>query len=83
MAAFAIALVPLVWLLYTVLLKGFRAIISSAWWMHSLYGVLPEQFSGGVYHAIYGTIVQSAIAAVFSVPLGIMVGVYLVEYGTG
>ncbi len=83
MASFAIAMVPLVWLLYTVLLKGFRAIISVDWWAHSLYGVLPEQFSGGVYHAIYGTLVQAAIAAVFSVPLGIMVGVYLVEYGTG
>lgn len=83
MASFAIAMVPLVWLLYTVLLKGFRAIISVDWWAHSLYGVLPEQFNGGVYHAIYGTLVQAAIAAVFSVPLGIMVGVYLVEYGTG
>lgn len=83
MASFAIAMVPLVWLLYTVLLKGFRAVLSADWWTHSLYGVLPEQFSGGVYHAIYGTIVQAAIAAAFSVPLGIMVGVYLVEYGTG
>ena len=83
MASFAIAMVPLVWLLYTVLLKGFRAIVSVDWWAHSLYGVLPEQFSGGVYHAIYGTLIQAAIAALFSVPLGIMVGVYLVEYGTG
>ncbi len=82
-AAFAIAMVPLGWVLYTVLRRGFKAITSSAWWTNSLYGVLPEQFAGGVYHAIYGTVVQSAIAAVISIPLGVMVGIYLVEYGRG
>ncbi|MFZ0834986.1 MAG: phosphate ABC transporter permease PstA [Mycobacterium sp.] len=83
LASFLIALVPLAWVLYTVLARGFRAITSQTWWMHSLYGVLPEEFAGGVYHAIYGSLVQAAIAAAFSVPLGIMVGVYLVEYGRG
>ncbi|WP_280365218.1 phosphate ABC transporter permease PstA, partial [Nocardia wallacei] len=39
--------------------------------------------AGGVYHAIYGTIVQSAVAAVIAVPLGIMAAIYLVEYGRG
>lgn len=82
-ASFLIAMVPLVWLLYTVLERGFRAVISSTWWNKSLAGVLPEQFAGGVYHAIYGTIVQAAIAAVLAVPLGIMAAVYLVEYGRG
>ncbi len=46
-------------------------------------GVLPEQVAGGVYHAIYGTIIQALIAAVLSVPLGVMAAVYLVEYGKG
>jgi len=45
--------------------------------------VLPDQFAGGVYHAIYGTIVQAGIAALLSVPLGIMAAIYLVEYGRG
>lgn len=48
-----------------------------------LRGVLPEQFSGGVYHALYGTLVQAGVAAVLAVPLGLMTAVYLVEYGTG
>jgi phosphate transport system permease protein len=82
-ASFVIAMVPLVWVLYTVVERGFRAIISSAWWTKSLAGVLPEQFAGGVYHAIYGTIVQAAIAAVLAVPLGIFAAIYLVEYGRG
>jgi len=82
-ASFLIALVPLVWVLYTVVQRGFRAVVSSTWWSHSLAGVLPEQFAGGIYHALYGSLVQSLIAAALSVPLGVMAAVYLVEYGTG
>lgn len=82
-ASFLIAMVPLVWVLYTVLERGFKAVITPGWWTRSLAGVLPDQFAGGVYHAIYGTIIQAGIAAVISVPLGIMAAVYLVEYGRG
>jgi phosphate transport system permease protein len=82
-ASFVIAMVPLTWVLYTVLDRGFRAIVSTHWWTKSLAGVLPEQFAGGVYHAIYGTIVQAATAAVLAVPLGIFAAIYLVEYGRG
>ena len=82
-ASFLIALVPLVWVLYTVGVRGFKAITSSGWWTSDLSGVLPEVFAGGVKHAIYGTLVQSGIAAVLSVPLGIMAAIYLVEYGRG
>ncbi len=81
--SFVIATVPLVWVLYTVLERGFKAVLSAQWWNRSLAGVLPDQFAGGVYHAIYGTIVQAAIAAAISVPLGIMAAIYLVEYGKG
>jgi phosphate transport system permease protein len=81
--AFLLALVPLLWLLWTVVKRGFPAITSAVWWTHSLQGVLPEQFTGGVYHALYGTIVQALIAAVLAVPLGIMVAIHLVEYGLG
>jgi len=81
--SFLIAMVPLVWLLYTVLERGFKAVVTPGWWTRSLAGVLPDQFAGGVYHAIYGTIVQAGIAAVIAVPIGIMAAIYLVEYGTG
>ena len=81
--SFLIAMVPLVWVLYTVVERGINAVISPGWWNRSLAGVLPDQFAGGVYHAIYGTLVQAGIAAALSVPLGIMAAVYLVEYGTG
>jgi phosphate transport system permease protein len=81
--AFAAAAVPLVWVLVTVLAKGLRALLSPTWFTHSLRGVLPEEFTGGVYHAIYGTLAQSVICAVIAVPVGIMVAIYLVEYGRG
>ncbi len=78
--SFGIALVPLVWLLWVVVQRGWYAITQPGWWSHSLRGVLPEQFSGGIYHALYGTLAQAAVAALLAVPLGFMTAVYLAEY---
>jgi phosphate transport system permease protein len=82
-AAFALALVPLLWILYNVVSKGYHALTNAAWWTRSQQGVLPEQVAGGVYHALYGTIIQALIAALIAVPLGIFVAIYLVEYARG
>jgi phosphate transport system permease protein len=81
--SFGVALVPLVWLLWTVVARGWYAITQPTWWSHSLRGVLPEQFAGGIYHALYGTVVQAAIAAALAIPLGFMTAVYLAEYRSG
>ncbi|OBI10678.1 phosphate ABC transporter, permease protein PstA [Mycobacterium sp. E2462] len=81
--SFIVALVPLVWVLSIVVGRGWYAVTRSGWWTHSLHGVLPEQFAGGVYHALYGTVVQAGVAAALAVPLGLMTAVFLVEYGTG
>ncbi|WP_018330598.1 phosphate ABC transporter permease PstA [Actinomycetospora chiangmaiensis] len=81
--AFVIAVIPLVWLLVSVLIKGFPAIVSVDWWTKSLSGVTPDQARGGVYHAIVGTLVQALIAGIIAVPVGIFAAVYLVEYGRG
>jgi len=81
--SFAVALVPLVWVLSVVVARGWYAVTQSGWWTHSLRGVLPEEFAGGVYHALYGTLVQAGVAAVLSVPLGLMTAVFLVEFGSG
>ena len=83
LASFVGALVPLVWVLSVVIARGWHAVTRSGWWTHSLHGVLPEEFAGGVYHALYGTLVQAGVATVLSVPLGLMTAVYLVEYGYG
>lgn len=81
LTSFAIAAVPLVWLLWVVLARGWHAITNVSWWTHSQRGVLPEEFAGGVYHALYGTLVQAGVAAVLAVPLGLMTAIYLIEYG--
>jgi phosphate transport system permease protein len=83
LTAFAIALVPLVWVLWIVIQRGWYGVTRTGWWTKSLQGVLPEQFAGGIYHALYGTLVQAGVAAILAVPLGLMAAVYLVEYGNG
>lgn len=81
--AFLLALVPLLWILYNVISKGYHALTNADWWTRSQQGVLPEQVAGGIYHALYGTIIQALMAALIAVPLGVFVAIYLVEYGRG
>ncbi|MGY1688459.1 phosphate ABC transporter permease PstA [Geodermatophilus sp. SYSU D00867] len=78
--AFAIAMIPLVSLVYTVLEKGL-ARFDAAFFTNSMFRVVGE--GGGAYHAIFGTLVITAVTAVISVPIGLLTAIYLVEYGTG
>jgi phosphate transport system permease protein len=78
-----IALMPLVWLLCSVIAKGFKAITSTVWWWHSQAGMTAFVAGGGAYHAIVGTVLQGLVCAVISIPIGVMVAIYLVEYGGG
>ncbi|WP_019202248.1 phosphate ABC transporter permease PstA [Tsukamurella sp. 1534] len=82
-ACFLLALAPLVSLLYMVVANGLPAILDPEWWSKSMVRVAPDSYAGGISHALYGTLVQAGIATVFSVPIGVMVGIYLVEYGEG
>lgn len=78
--SFVLALVPLVWVLYTVVVRGVTALTTDTWFTNSMRGVLPFIQGGGAYHAIIGTLLQGAVAAVIAIPIGLMVAVYLVEY---
>ncbi|GAA4383052.1 phosphate ABC transporter permease PstA [Tsukamurella soli] len=80
---FLLAVAPLISLLYMVISKGMAAVVKPHWWTHSMYRVSPSSYDGGVYHAIFGSLAQALIAALISVPVGILVGVFLVEYGAG
>ncbi|CAM2924548.1 phosphate ABC transporter permease PstA [Prescottella defluvii] len=75
-----VALVPLVWVLWTVLVKGIGAVTSQTWFTHSLSGLSASADGGGIYHALIGTLMQGLVCAALSVPLGLFVAVYLVEY---
>jgi len=78
--AFAVAMVPLVSLVWTVLSRGLKR-LDAEFFTSSMLGVVGE--GGGAYHAIMGTLVITAITAVISVPIGLLTALYLVEYGTG
>lgn len=80
-SAVLIALVPLVWVLYTVFDRGFAAILSADWWFMSQNMMTNRIAGGGAYHAIVGTLFQGLFCAIISVPIGIFVAIYLVEYG--
>lgn len=75
-----VALIPLAWVLFTVVAKGLPALISPTWFTHSLSGLTASSTGGGIYHALVGTLLQGLVCAVISIPLGVFVAIYLVEY---
>ena len=81
--AFLIALIPLVWILWTVLSKGVGLVLDSQWWTNSQKGITSRREGGGAVHAIQGTLIQGVTTSVISVPIGVMTAIYLVEYGRG
>ena len=78
-----VALVPLIWVLYSVVAKGFNIVRSSEWWTHSQADMTAFLPGGGAYHAIVGSLMQGLVCAVISIPIGVFVAIYLVEYGGG
>lgn len=80
--AFALAMVPLVAVIGYTVQRGMKR-FSWNFLTHSMAGVGPLDAGGGVYHAIIGTLQQVLLASVISVPLGLLVAIYITEYGRG
>jgi phosphate transport system permease protein len=78
--AFIIALLPLISLLYTVVVNGV-ARFDIPFFSESMRNVVGE--GGGALHAIVGTLLITGMAAIISVPVGLLTAIYLVEYGRG
>lgn len=78
-----LAVVPLVWVLYSVISRGYRLIITSTWWLESQRGITPRREGGGAYHAIVGTVEIALLCALIAVPLGVMGAIFLTEYARG
>lgn len=78
----AVALLPLVLVLYYTVVKGL-ARFGGYFLQHSMRGVGPVDATGGAYHAMIGTLEQVGIATVIAVPLGLLAAIYTVEYGRG
>lgn len=79
-AAFVTAVAPLLSLIITVVAEG-AARFDLEFFTSDMRGIVGE--GGGALHAIIGTLMITLIAAAISVPVGIMAGIYLVEYGKG
>jgi phosphate transport system permease protein len=79
--AFFIVIVPLAFVLYTVIAKGASAIS----WSFLTGGPIPPNVlpanAGGMGPAVLGTIEITGLAAVMAVPLGVLGAVYVNEYG--
>ncbi|MGD8200432.1 phosphate ABC transporter permease PstA [Ornithinimicrobium sp. W1679] len=91
--AFALALLPLMSILWTVLTLGAgRGFDLQFLWqtMNGVTGVHDQayaegraDFVGGAFHAVVGTLVVTGLATLISVPIGLFTAIYLVEYGGG
>jgi phosphate transport system permease protein len=81
--AFAVAMVPLAWIMWSVVTKGGHMLLDSTWWSNSQRGVTNRVVGGGAVHAVQGTIIQALVTALMAVPIGVMTAIYLVEYGRG
>ena len=79
-SAFLIALIPLISLLFTVVSNGIPR-FDIDFFSRSMRNVVGE--GGGALHAITGTLLITGMAALISVPIGLLTAIYLVEYGRG
>lgn len=75
----ALAIIPLTWIVIYVVVKGLGA------WDLQFFTALPQSFGdgGGVRNGIVGTLVVTGLATLIGVPVGVMAGIYLAEYGNG
>ena len=79
-SAFLLALLPLVSVLWTVVERG-SARFDAEFFTYSMRGIVGP--GGGAHHAILGTLIVTGIAALLSIPVGLLAAIYLVEYGRG
>ncbi len=81
-SAFALAMAPLASLLWQVVAMGVGR-LDGHFLTYSMRNVYGGMDAGGAYHAILGTLLITAGTVAISVPLGLLVAIYLVEYGRG
>jgi phosphate transport system permease protein len=79
-SAFGLAVIPLISLLWIVVDYGLKR-FNGYFLTYTMRGVFGGMDAGGVYHALVGTLEITLIAAIISVPIGLLTAIYLVEYG--
>ncbi|WP_370653833.1 phosphate ABC transporter permease PstA [Undibacterium sp.] len=76
--AMAIGVFFLMWILFTLLVKGFSALSPS---ILTETTPAPGSEGGGLMNAIVGSLMMVGSATLISTPIGILAGIYLAEYG--
>ena len=77
MAAMAIGMLFLAWILYVLLARGFGGLTASIFTQMTP----PPGSEGGLANAIFGSFMMVGFAALIATPIGILAGVYLAEFG--
>lgn len=77
---FVIAMFPLVSLLVEVTVRGGKKLITPGFLTSDMAGVYGGMDSGGILHAIVGTLLITLGATLISVPIGFFTSIFLVEY---
>lgn len=78
-----VAIVPLVWILVSIVSKGLPVILNVDWWTKDLAGTTDRRAGGGALHAIIGTLEIGIITAAIAVPIAILGAIFLIEYARG
>lgn len=78
MAAMAVGLFVLLWILAILFKNGFAAL---DWAMFTQSTPAPGSEGGGLANAIVGSLMMVGVTALVSTPIGILAGVYLAEFG--
>lgn len=76
-AATALGLIALIWILGTLIWKGYGGISLAVFTQMTP----PPGESGGLLNAIYGSFIQTLVATLIGTPVGILAGTYMAEYG--
>lgn len=78
--AMGFGLLWLIWILFTVLRLGVGGLSLQ---LFTQMTPPPNTAGGGLANALYGSLVMVGLATVVGAPLGVLAGIYLVEYGRG
>ena len=73
-----IGIMFLFWILYVLIANGIEAI---NWDIFAFEGAPPGYEESGLKHALIGQLILVSVATLIGVPLGVMAGTYLSEYG--
>lgn len=83
--AFAVAMFPLVSLLWEVIRRGLTRVLAAkpsvlSFWTSDMSGIIGGADAGGVLHATVGTLLITLWASIISIPIGLFTAIFLVEY---